>query len=87
MATLYHPIVNMFVSLLKKILKKSRKFKNLYFEKTNLSLSPDVIQTRWGTFFKAACFYASHFELMKEFVEALSIKSKSKYIKEIKKNY
>ncbi|XP_022180013.1 uncharacterized protein LOC111040403 [Myzus persicae] len=51
----------------------------------DLSLPPEPIITRWGTWVKAACYYCDHHETLKSIVysldkeEAISIKNAQKY--------
>jgi hypothetical protein len=73
---------NLFISSMKKILKKSnnrrQKFKNI----TKLNLPPVPVKTRWGTWLKSAFYYIDHFKPIYKFIEQL--KDKTKAINDIK---
>lgn len=61
-------------------------FKNIA---PDLSLPPEPIITRWGTWVKAACYYCEHHETLKSIVnsldkeEAISIKNAQKYFADL----
>lgn len=70
-----HPLVNSFVSNMKKVLKKSPRRRSIYYTETKLTeLPPNPITTRWGSFIKAADFYAKNFSKMKTFIDQLKYK-------------
>lgn len=68
-----HPEVNCFIADMK-VLKKSNKRINEYFETTNLSLPPDPSWTRWGSFITASQFYCQNFLKIKAFIKTLKTK-------------
>lgn len=55
----------------------------------DLSLPPEPITTRWGTWVKAACYYCEHHETLKSIVnsldkeEAISIKNPQKFFDDL----
>ena len=74
------PIVNDLISTVKKVFLKAPSRILIWKENCSLSLPPQPILTRWGTWIQAAIFYAQNFDEIKEVVsklnsdEALSIK-------------
>lgn len=61
------PMVDKFISLLKKVFLKSPTRTSLYKEiMGNVPLPPYPILTRWGTWITTANFYSKHFEKIKQ---------------------
>lgn len=60
------PQVNKFISATKKIFIKAPSRVALYKAKLNIPLPPEPVLTRWGTWLKAAVFYANHCENIKK---------------------
>ena len=56
------------LSKVKKVLVKANQRRALFVEKTRLSLPPEPIMTRWGTFLEAVKYHASNFEKVKSFI-------------------
>ncbi|KAJ8915555.1 hypothetical protein NQ315_012439 [Exocentrus adspersus] len=64
-----YPLVNKLISSVKKVFLKVPLRVQLYKEKfPGVSLPPEPVITRWGTWIKAAIFYADHFDLIKELI-------------------
>lgn len=74
--------LNNFVSLMKKILLKSKERKIVYKNITNLPFPPSTIITRWGTFIKASLFYSENFSIIEKFIN--EIKTDSTAVKMVK---
>ncbi|ODM91112.1 hypothetical protein Ocin01_15570 [Orchesella cincta] len=66
------PLSNRMMASVKAVFKKapSRILKYKEFH-PNLALSPEPIQTRWGTWLVAADFFAEHFDAIKSTVDSL----------------
>jgi hypothetical protein len=66
------PLVDRYVSNMKKVFVKCASRKSLYRESTGLPLPPEPVLTRWGTWLQTALYYADNFTTVKAFVlEAL----------------
>jgi hypothetical protein len=63
--------VNEIISLVKKVFLKSPSRVLVWKETCNLSLPPEPILTRWGTWLEAAIFYAQHLESIKSVLSKL----------------
>lgn len=63
--------VNKLISYARKIFLKSPARIALYSEKMKCELPPDVVVTRWGTWIKAASFFAAHFTNFAELISEL----------------
>ena len=72
-----NPLANKFIGLIKEILSKWPQREQINFEITNLNLPPSVILTRWGTWIKAANFYAENFDKIELFLNEIQSKSQS----------
>lgn len=67
------PQVNQLISKVKKIFVKAPLRVQFYKERLpNTPLPPEPILTRWGTWLKAAIFYADHFDAIKTVVSELT---------------
>ena len=64
--------VNLYISKVKKVLVKANQRRALFVEKTGLSLPPEPIITRWGTFLEAVKYHASNFEKAKSFIQDIN---------------
>lgn len=60
------PEVNSFISSVKKIFLKAPYRVAIYKNVLGIELPPEPIITRWGTWIKAAAFYANNFEGIKQ---------------------
>lgn len=70
------PIVNTLISSIKKVFVKAPLRIQMYREKLpNISLPPEPVITRWGTWLNAALFYAKHLKEIKELVLEFSVNS------------
>jgi len=79
-----YPVVNSFVSTVKKIFKKSPKRMQMFKELCpKLPLPPSPICTRWGTWLRAVEYYAEHLHDMQRVIEALEEDAES--VKEAKR--
>lgn len=64
-----YPLVNKLISNVKKVFLKAPLRVQLYKERLpGVSLPPEPVITRWGTWIKAAIFYAEHFEGIKQLI-------------------
>jgi len=63
--------VNKFVSLMKKILLKSKERRHLYKTITQLPFPPNPVITRWGTFIETVVFYLDNWTKIKEFINQI----------------
>jgi hypothetical protein len=73
---------NLFISSMKKILKKSNNRRQNFKNITKLSLPPIPVKTRWGAWLKSAFYYIDNFKQISEFISQL--KDKTKAISDIK---
>jgi len=73
---------NLFISSMKKILKKSNNRRQNFKNITKLSLPPMPVKTRWRTWLKSAFYYIDNFKQISEFISQL--KDKTKAINDIK---
>lgn len=71
------PLVNDFVSNLKKILSKSPSRILLYRNITGLPLPPTPVVTRWGTWLETSIFLCENFEKISIFIEELSTETQA----------
>ncbi|XP_033245103.1 uncharacterized protein LOC117187204 [Drosophila miranda] len=69
--TSFH-VANSFISCVKKIFIKAPLRVRRYKQILNKELPPEPIITRWGTWLKAASFYADNMEGIKEVLETLN---------------
>lgn len=83
-----YPLVNKLISNVKKIFLKAPLRVQLYKERmVGVCLPPEPVITRWGTWIKAAIFYAENFEAIKDLI--LDIEDNSQCVvqsKELLKN-
>lgn len=79
------PEVNMLISSVKKIFLKAPSRVQAFREiLPGVSLPPEPILTRWGTWLSAALYYAEHFEKIKEVVNALDVNEATAISKALK---
>ena len=72
-----HILANKFISVMKDILSKTPQRIQFYREITGLSLPPNVIITRWGSWIDAAVYNANNYNQVTKFLENIPNKSKS----------
>ncbi|CAH1103179.1 unnamed protein product [Psylliodes chrysocephalus] len=72
------PLVNDMINFVKKLFLKAPIRIQLYKEKCpNISLPPQPVITRWGTWLDAAMFYADNYETVKSVIDDLTDSSSS----------
>ena len=64
--------IDLFVSILKKVVIKAPSRRVLFVESTGLPLPPELVIVRWGTWTSDVGYYAKHFNSVKEFTLTLS---------------
>jgi hypothetical protein len=79
-----NPLIDKFISLMKKILRKSAFRQQLYKTETHLPLPPKTVLTRWGTWISTAIFYSKNYQKVCDFINNLSKNTKSKAVVSLK---
>ena len=79
-----NPKANKYISLMKKVLKKSPYRKKLFVDTCKIKLPINPIITRWGTWLEASFYYCENYSKILLFIEKLSEK-KNKTIQKLKK--
>lgn len=72
-----NPLVDQFISSMKKILKKSPLRRQNFKEMCNISLPPNPIITRWGSWLKTAFYYIENYDLIYSFIRQLKDENNS----------
>jgi len=81
-----YPKVDKLIANVKKVFRKAPRIQYFKSIAPSLSLPPEQILTRWGTWIKAANYYCEHFEQIKLIInyfddnDAVSIKNSKKYL-------
>ncbi|VVC36118.1 Ribonuclease H-like domain,Domain of unknown function DUF659, partial [Cinara cedri] len=82
------PKVDKLVANVKRVFKKAPyRVQKFHTDAPNISLPPEPILTRWGTWISAVLYYSENFQTVKNIIEsfdendALSIKNAQKYFK------
>jgi hypothetical protein len=67
-----YPQVDLLISKTKKVfLKSPKRIERFRSQCPGISLPPKPVITRWGTWVKAAMYYADHFEAVKGVIDSL----------------
>jgi hypothetical protein len=69
--------VDKFISLMKKVLRKSPRRQQLFKNATNLPLPPNPIIIRWNSWLSTASYYAKNYSLICNFIKNLENSSKA----------
>ena len=82
-----YPMINRIIACGKQLFSKAPFRRQSFFSQTSLPLPPKVIITRWGTWLRAAFFYAEHWKAIINFVnnlknDALPVKEFQEIIQE-----
>ena len=83
-----HPVVDQFISLMKKLFKNSPFMRRSFQNEFNISLPPKVSIIRWGTWLNGINYYNKNLEIITKFVNSMNDKkniSKRKIINQIMK--
>jgi len=77
-----NPLVDKFISLTKRLLRKSAYRQQLFKTETGLKLPPNPVLVRWETWIRTAIYYSTNYSKVVNFINNLD--SNSKIIKNLK---